>query len=86
MVLAEFPKKGMRAIRFVASGSPVESGEKRLNVFIPTSPNPTSGYLELVGESDAVQTNISIDDGLTTVLSGRKVSLQEVTDKLVAQS
>jgi len=85
VVLVEFPKKGMRAIGFVTSESPVESGEKLLNVFIPTSPNPTSGYLEIVRESDVVRTNISIDDALKMVLSGGKVSLQEVTDKLGAQ-
>ncbi len=86
VVLVEFPKQGMRAIGFVTSESRVESGEKLLNVFIPTSPNPTSGYLEIVRESDIIRTNISVDDALKMVLSGGKVSLQEVTDKLGAQN
>jgi len=86
VVLVEFPKQGMRAIGFVTSESRVESGEKLLNVFIPTSPNPTSGYLEIVRESDVIRTNISIDDALKMVLSGGKVSLREVTDRLAAQS
>lgn len=86
VVLVEFPKQGMRAIGFVTSESRVESGEKLLNVFIPTSPNPTSGYLEIVRESDVIRTDISIDDALKMVLSGGKVSLREVTDRLAAQS
>jgi uncharacterized membrane protein len=86
VVLVEFPKQGMRAMGFVTSESRVESGEKLLNVFIPTSPNPTSGYLEIVRESDVIRTNISVDDALKMVLSGGKVSVQEITDKLGAQS
>ncbi len=82
VVLVEFPKTGMRAIGFVTSESRVASGENLLNVFIPTSPNPTSGYLEIVKESDIIRTNISVDDALKMVLSAGKLSLQEVTDKL----
>jgi uncharacterized membrane protein len=86
VVLVEFPKKGMRAIGFVTSESCVESGEKLLSVFIPTSPNPTSGYLEIVKEHDIIKTNISIDDALKMVLSAGKISLQEITDRLGAES
>ena len=86
VVLVEFPKQGMRAIGFVTSESRVKSGEKVLNVFIPTSPNPTSGYLEIVRESDIIRTNIAVDDALKMVLSGGRVSLQEITAKLSAQN
>jgi uncharacterized membrane protein len=86
VVLVEFPKKGMRAIGFVTSESRVESGEKLFSVFIPTSPNPTSGYLEIVRENDIIKTDISVDDALKMVLSAGKVSLQEVTDRLGAES
>lgn len=84
VVLVEFPKKGMRVIGFVTSESRVESGEKLITVFIPTSPNPTSGYLEIVREHDIIRTSISVDDALKMVLSVGKVSLQEVTDRLGA--
>ncbi len=85
VVLVEFPKKGMRVIGFVTSESWDKSGEKLLTVFIPTSPNPTSGYLEIVREHDIIRTNISIDDALKMVLSAGKVSLKEVSDKLGAE-
>ena len=86
VVLVEFPKKGMRVIGFVTSESRVESGEKLLTVFIPTCPNPTSGYLEIVRENDIIRTDISIDDALKMVLSAGKMSLQEVTERLGAES
>jgi uncharacterized membrane protein len=85
VVLVEFPRKGMRAIGLVTSESRVESGEKLLNVYIPTSPNPTSGFLEIVRESDVIRTNVSIEDALKMVVSAGKVSTQEVTDKLGAE-
>jgi uncharacterized membrane protein len=85
VVLVEFPKKGMRVIGFVTSESWDKSGGKLLSVFIPTSPNPTSGYLEIVREHDIIRTNISIDDALKMVLSAGKVSLKEVSDKLGAE-
>jgi uncharacterized membrane protein len=82
VVLVEFPKKGLRAIGFVTSESFDKSGEKLLTVFIPTSPNPTSGYLEIVREDDIIRTNIPIDDALKMVLSAGTVSLKEVSDQL----
>ena len=86
VVLVEFPKKGMRVIGFVTNELFDKSGEKLLTVFIPTSPNPTSGYLEIVRENDIIRTNISIDDALKMVLSAGKVSLEEVTDALSAEN
>lgn len=85
VVLVEFPKKGMRVIGFLTSESRAQSGENVLTVFIPTSPNPTSGYLEIVRECDVIRTSISIDDALKMVLSAGKVSLPEVTDRLSAE-
>jgi len=85
VVLVEFPKKGMRAIGFVTNESYDRSGEKLLTVFIPTSPNPTSGYLEIVRETDVVRTDISVDDALKMVLSAGKVSLKEINDKLTGK-
>jgi uncharacterized membrane protein len=72
----------MRAIGFVTTESRTDSGEKLLSVFIPTSPNPTSGYLEIVKESDVIRTDISVDDALKVVLSAGKVSLKEITYRL----
>jgi len=85
VVLLEFPRKGMRVIGFVTNESYDKSGERLLNVFIPTSPNPTSGYLEIVREDKIIRTNISVDDALKMVVSAGRVSLEEISDKLSPQ-
>ena len=86
VVLVEFPRKGMRTIGFVTNESSDEPGEKLLNIFIPTSPNPTSGFLQIVREGEAIRTNISVEDALRMVVSAGRVSLKEVSDKLSAQN
>jgi len=85
VVLVEFPKEGMRAIGFITNESYGKSGERLLNVFIPTSPNPTSGFLEIVTEDKIIRTNISVDDALKMVVSAGRVSLEEISDKLSPQ-
>jgi len=82
VVLVEFPRKGMMTIGFVTNESSDESGKKLLNIFIPTSPNPTSGFLQIAGEAEVIRTNISVDDALKMVVSGGKVSPKEVSDRL----
>ena len=83
VVLVEFPHKGMKTIGLVTNESYQESGEKLLHVFIPTTPIPTSGYLEIIRESDVIHIDISIEDALKMVVSAGKVSPEGVTDKIV---
>ena len=82
VVLVEFPHKGMKTIGLVTNESYQESGEKLLHVFIPTTPIPTSGYLEIIRESDVIHIDISIEDALKMVVSAGKVSPEGVTDKI----
>ena len=71
----EFPGKGLRAIGFVTNELSIKSGEQLFNVFIPTAPNPTSGFLEIVREEDIIRTKITVDDALKMVVSaGRAAS------------
>jgi uncharacterized membrane protein len=69
VVLIEFPRKGMKAIGFITNEFTDQSGEKLLNILIPTAPNPTSGFLQIVKESDVVRTRITIDDALKMIVS-----------------
>ena len=82
VVLVEFPRKGTRTLGFVTNETPDESGKKLLNIFIPTSPNPTSGFLQIIEEDQVIRTNLSVDDALKMVVSGGRVSPREVSDKL----
>jgi len=82
VVLVEFPRKGMRTIGFITNESTDSSGRKLLNIFIPTSPNPTSGFLQIAREEEVIRTDIPVDDALKMVVSAGKVSPQEIDDKL----
>jgi uncharacterized membrane protein len=82
VVLVEFPRKGLRAIGFVTNELSTQSGEKLYNVFIPTAPNPTSGFLEIVGEEDMVRTKIPVNEALKMVVSAGRVSIKEAGDRL----
>jgi uncharacterized membrane protein len=84
VVLVEFPRKGIRALAFVTNEITDSSGKKMLSVLIPTSPNPTSGFLQIVREEDIVRTNISVEDALKMVVSAGRMTPVEVQDKLQA--
>jgi len=82
-VLTEFPRKGMQVIGFVTNEFQDEDGKKLLTVFIPTSPNPTSGFLQIVNEEEVKHTPLSIEDALKTIVSAGRVTSQEMTDTLL---
>jgi uncharacterized membrane protein len=69
-VIVEYPRKGLYAIGFVTSEFDSESlKEKMATVFLPTSPNPTSGYFVLVPRKDVTPLNLSVEEGLKLILS-----------------
>jgi len=74
VVLVEYPPKGIYAIGFTTGSDIKESnktiGKKTVNVFIPTSPNPTSGYVILVPEEDVKYLDITVEDALKIIISG----------------
>ena len=82
VVLIEFPRKGARTIGFVTNESTTAAGKKLLNVFVPTTPNPTSGFLQIVEESEIIRTRISVEDALKIVISAGKMSLHEISASL----
>lgn len=79
VVLVEFPHPGTYAIGFVTSESHEEIQDrtmaKIINVFLPTTPNPTSGFLLLIPEERLLNLDMSIDEGLKLVVSGGIVPL-----------
>lgn len=85
VVLVEFPRKDMRAIGFVTSEITDGSGENWLNILIPTAPNPTSGFLQIVREKDIIPTNLSVDDALKMIVSAGKIMPKGVSDGLSAK-
>lgn len=76
VVLVEYPRRGMFGIGFVTGGGARwPSDDPRVDdelvpVFVPTTPNPTSGYLLLVPPAEIIECGISIEDGIRMVVSG----------------
>jgi uncharacterized membrane protein len=81
VVLIEFPRAGMKTIAFVTDEYTDEADKLKLNVFIPTAPNPTSGFLQIVDAEDVTPTNMSVDDALKMVMSAGKVSAKGLGKK-----
>jgi len=70
VVLVEFPRKEMWTIGFVTKEITSESGEKYLNILIPTSPTPWSGFFQVLKEKDVVRTDMSVEDAVKMIVSG----------------
>jgi uncharacterized membrane protein len=69
VVFVEFPHTGMRAIGFVTSRVERADGSVWNLVFIPTTPNPTTGFLQMVPIERVSPAGISIEDGIKLVMS-----------------
>jgi uncharacterized membrane protein len=73
VVLVEFPRVGHYSIGFVTGehpqGIPLHTQDKIVSVFVPTTPNPTTGFLILVPESSLTKLNMSVADGIKFIIS-----------------
>jgi uncharacterized membrane protein len=74
VVLINYPYRGMYSMAFQTSESagPVEEavdGRRLISVFLPTTPNPTSGYFLLVPKEDVIPLDISVNEGLKYIIS-----------------
>ena len=72
-VMIEYPKKESWCIGFVSSHAKGEIGVKlgtsKIGVFVPTSPNPTSGFLIYVEESEAIPLDMTVEEGAKMILT-----------------
>ena len=73
--LVEYPRKGIWAIAFISTGAKGEIAKKTPTddeltaVFLPTTPNPTSGFLLFVSKSDVIELDMSVEDAAKLVIS-----------------
>ncbi|SFN12130.1 DUF502 domain-containing protein [Thermodesulforhabdus norvegica] len=78
VVLIEYPRKGIYAIAFVTgmpSGEVQEkTHQKVINVFLPTTPNPTSGFYLLVPESEVIPLTMTVEEAFKVIVSGGVVA------------
>ena len=78
VVMIEYPRKGIYAIGFLTNQAKGEvqslTGENLVNVFVPTTPNPTSGFLLMLPHEDVIPMQMSVADGMKTIISGGAVT------------
>ena len=78
VVLVEFPREGMYSVGFLTSEQRAEvqlkTKENVVGVFIPTTPNPTSGFLVLVPEEKVTKLDMSVADGIKYIVSLGSIS------------
>jgi len=73
VVLVEYPRRGMWSLAFQTGPGAHEinakTGQAIVNIFIPTTPNPTSGFFLMVPQNDVIELDMSVDQGLKMLLS-----------------
>ena len=74
VVLFEYPRRGIWVIGFITNKTGGEirnlSADEMVNIFLPTTPNPTSGFLLFVPTRDVIRLNMSVEEGIKLVVSG----------------
>jgi uncharacterized membrane protein len=84
VLLVEYPRKGSWSIAFqsgvASSAINQQVNEELVCVFIPTTPNPTSGFLLMLPKSEVIELSMSVDEALTFIISlGMKQPLADAT-------
>jgi len=90
VLLLEYPRKGVWSFAFMTSDSLGEVQEKTpkklISVFIPTTPNPTSGFVLMVPKEDVIELEMSVEDGLKMIISMGVVVPPWDKEKLLADN
>jgi uncharacterized membrane protein len=77
VVLVEFPRPGLRSLAFITGRTKGEIQDKTqgdvYTLFVPTTPNPTSGYMIMATEDEFVRLDMSVEEGMKMVISGGAV-------------
>ncbi len=84
VVLIEFPRKGIHAIGFITGETRGElkhlTSEHHFNVFVPTTPNPTSGFLIFADPGEVIELDMTIEEGVKYVVSGGIVNPEQARE------
>jgi uncharacterized membrane protein len=73
VLLVEWPRRGLWTIAFLTGTDIGEAQEKTghdvINIYVPTTPNPTGGYFVMVPREDVIELDLSVDEGLKMLMS-----------------
>jgi len=74
VVLIEYPRDNLWTLAMVSGETLNKKNEKCYKLFVPTTPNPTSGYLLLINANHAIETNISVEEAMEIIISAGMIS------------
>ena len=74
VVFVEYPRKGVWTLGFVTKETKNDNNQKFYNLFVPTTPNPTSGFFLIIPIDDVKETDISVEEGFQMIVSSGMVS------------
>jgi len=74
VVLIQYPRKGIWTIALVTGQSENEDGKKFYHLYLPTTPNPTSGFMLYVPMEDAIETDMGSEEAIKIIISGGTLS------------
>ena len=88
VVLVEYPRKGIYSLAFVTGRTMGELRKKvedrtesgAINIFVPTTPNPTSGFYLVVPEDDLVSLDMSVEDAFRIIISAGVLSDEQARE------
>ncbi|MCT4594588.1 MAG: DUF502 domain-containing protein [Anaeromicrobium sp.] len=84
-VAIEYPSKGIYTIGFLTADAPRVitdiTNEKMKSIFVPTTPNPTSGMFVMIGEKDIVYLGLSVDAAIKLIVSGGIITPDIIQDE-----
>ena len=76
-VYIQYPRQGLWTMAFISGESKTKDGVPYYHLFVPTTPNPTSGFFLMIPQADTVATGMSVEDGLKTIISGGLLAPEE---------
>ena len=74
VVFVEYPRKGVWTLGFVTKETKNANNQRFYNLFVPTTPNPTSGFFLILPIEDVKETDISVEEGFQMIVSSGMVS------------
>lgn len=81
VVMVEYPRPGLRVLAFMTGISTDGQGRRLARVFIPTAPNPTSGFLQLIPVEELQSTDMTVEAGLKMIVSGGFIAPPQITTR-----
>ena len=77
VIYIQYPRKELWTISFVTGESVDGSGKEYYHIFVPTTPNPTSGVFIIIPKKDAIEADLTVEEGLKAVISGGLLAPEE---------